>query len=87
MPSVFPGITLKFCVSDIGLEALLKCQRLRKITMNKTINHSAMPTNRGITLKGVRKLVKGLPNLEVISFGSMGKILNHNDFEEEEQVR
>lgn len=75
-PSIFPGITLKFCVSDLGLEALLKCQLLRKITMNKITNHTAMPTNRGITLEGVRRLVKGLPNLEIISFGSMGKIMS-----------
>ena len=39
--SNFPGISLKFCVSDVGLEALLKCQRLRKISMNKNFNHSA----------------------------------------------
>ena len=31
--SSFPGITLKFCVSDVGLEALLKCPRLRKISI------------------------------------------------------
>lgn len=77
----FSGITLKFCVSDLGLECLLNCQQLRKITMNKITNHSAMPANRGITLDGVRKLVRGLPNLEIISFGSMGKILQSNDFQ------
>jgi hypothetical protein len=37
----------------------------------------------GITLQGVRKLVKGLPALEMISFGSMGKILNSSgDFDD-----
>ena len=80
-PSIFPGITLKFCVSDVGLEALLKCKFLRKITVNKITNHTAMPANRGITLEGVRRLVKGLANLEIISFGSMGKILS-TGFEE-----
>jgi len=82
--SNFPGITLKFCVSDVGLEALLKCQKLRKITMNKNFNHSANHyAYGGITLQGVRKLVKGLPALEMISFGSMGKILNSSgDFDD-----
>ena len=47
-PPMFPGITLKFCVSDIGLAALLKCQLLHKITMNKITNQSLMPSNRGI---------------------------------------
>lgn len=70
----FPGITLKFCVSDVGLNSLLKCQNLRRVTMNKIINHS--PANRGITLKGVRRLVQGLPLLEYINFGSIGKILS-----------
>jgi len=80
--SSFPGITLKFCVSDVGLEALLKCPRLRKISMNKNFNHSANHyAYGGITLQGVRKLVTGLPNLEFISFGSMGKILNNSEFE------
>lgn len=79
-PPMFPGITLKFCVSDIGLAALLKCQLLHKITMNKITNQSLMPSNRGITLEGVRNLVKGLPKLEYISFGSMGKIL-HTGFD------
>jgi len=81
--SNFPGITLKFCVSDVGLEALLKCQRLRKISMNKNFNHSANHyAYGGITLQGVRNLVKGLPALEFISFGSMGKILNSSEFED-----
>lgn len=79
---MFPGITLKFCVSDVGLAALLKCQSLHKITMNKITNQSLMPSNKGITLNGVRSLVKGLPKLEYISFGSMGKIL-HSGFKDE----
>ena len=34
-------------------------------------------------MQGVRKLVKGLPALEMISFGSMGKILNSSgDFDD-----
>ena len=66
----------------MGLEALLKCPRLRKISMNKNFNHSANHyAYGGITLQGVRKLVTGLPNLEFISFGSMGKILNNSEFE------
>ena len=37
----FPGITLRFCVSDIGLQALERgCKLLRRITMNKISNHS-----------------------------------------------
>ena len=35
----------------------------------------------GITLQGVRNLVKGLSALEFISFGSMGKILNSGEFD------
>lgn len=76
-----PGITLKFCVSDIGLMALCQCKLLHKITMNKITNQTAMPSNRGITLEGVRKLVKELKFLEFISFGSIGKIINHADFD------
>ena len=72
---------MKFCVSDIGLVALCQCKLLHKITMNKITNQTAMPSNRGITLEGVRKLVKGLKFLEFISFGSIGKIINHADFD------
>ena len=35
----------------------------------------------GITLHGVRNLIKGLPRLEYINFGSIGKILEHQSFE------
>jgi hypothetical protein len=69
-----PGITLKFCVSDVGLRCLLKCQKLKRITMNKNINHNL--ANRGISLAGVRALVDGLPHLEYINFGSIGKVLD-----------
>ena len=104
---MMPGITLKFCVSDVGLAALLKCQSLYRITMNKRTDQCLQPSNRGITLDGVRRLVKGtklllvvdqfyqhcyknyiphhvsgLPKLEYISFGSMGKVLN-TGFEDE----
>jgi len=74
--SIFPGITLKFCVSDVGLEALLKCKHLRKVTITnpKISNPTSIPANRSITLAGVRSLVRGLPALEYISFGSLGKI-------------
>ena len=42
----FPGITLKFCVSDIGLQALERgCKLLRRITMNKISNHSPAQVN------------------------------------------
>ena len=34
----------------------------------------------GITLHGVRNLIKGLPKLEYINFGSIGKILDHQSF-------
>ncbi len=87
LPNIFPGIALRFCVSDFGLESLLNCQFLRKITMNKITNHSGMPTNRGISLDGVGKLVQGLPYLEIISFGSMGKILQNSAFNEEKPLK
>ena len=61
--------------------ALCQCKLLHKITMNKITNQTAMPSNRGITLEGVRKLVKELKFLEFISFGSIGKIINHADFD------
>ena len=45
----FPGITLKFCVSDIGLQALERgCKLLRRITMNKISNHSPAQVNHSI---------------------------------------
>ncbi len=69
-----PGVTLKFCVTDSGLRHLLKCRKLRRITMNKNINYNA--ANRGISLEGVRALVVGLPRLEYINFGSIGKVLD-----------
>jgi hypothetical protein len=51
--------------------------------MNKNFNHSANHyAYGGITLQGVRNLVKGLPALEFIGFGSMGKILNSSEFED-----
>lgn len=47
----FPGITLKFCVSDIGLNALeLGCKLLRRITMNKISNHSPAQVNKKLCL-------------------------------------
>lgn len=47
----FPGITLKFCVSDIGLKALeLGCKLLRRITMNKISNHSPAQVNKKIVV-------------------------------------
>jgi len=69
-----PGITLKFYVSDAGLRCLIKCRRLRRITMNKNIQHTN--ANDGISLDGVRALVNGLPRLEYISFGSIGRVLD-----------
>jgi hypothetical protein len=48
----FPRISLKFCVTDAGLLALLNCRLLRSITMSKIVNHS--PANHGISLNGVR---------------------------------
>ena len=43
----FPGITLRFCVSDIGLQALQTgCKSLRRITMNKISNHSTAQLSR-----------------------------------------
>ncbi len=51
----FSAITLKFCVSDIGLRALLQCQRLQRITMNKIINHQN--SYQSISLQGIRELV------------------------------
>ena len=72
-PAIFPAISLRFCVSDVGLASLIKCKCLRKVVIQNT-NNMAMQ-NRGITLTGVRSLVKSLPNLEVMAFGSLGKYL------------
>lgn len=78
-PNVFPGsgVTLMFCVSDIGLKSLLKCQKLRKITMNRVITHN--PAKHNISLEGVKALLLGLPKLEYIYFGSLGKLLQDRD--------
>jgi len=75
-----PGITLKFYVSDAGLRCLIKCRRLRRITMNKNIQHTN--ANNGISLAGVRALVAGLPLLEYISFGSIGRVLDTSGIED-----
>ena len=75
----FPVTTFKFCVSDVGLQALeLGCKLLKRITMNKISNHS--PAQHGISVHGVRGLIIGLPQLEFINFGSIGKILQHHSF-------
>ena len=42
--------------------------------MNKNIQHTN--ANDGISLDGVRALVNGLPWLEYISFGSIGRVLD-----------
>ena len=73
-----PGIALKFCVSDLGLRSLQKCQNLKRITMNKTINQSSAISYQGISLAGIQALVVSLPKLEFINFGSMGKALKLN---------
>lgn len=81
-PPIFPAISLRFCVSDVGLASLIKCKSLRKIVIQNT-NNMAMQ-NRGITLSGVRTLVKTLPNLEIVAFGSLGKVLA-NGFDLDDQ--
>ena len=48
--------------------------------MNKNIQHTN--ANNGISLAGVRALVAGLPLLEYISFGSIGRVLDSSGFED-----
>jgi len=79
---IFPAISLRFCVSDVGLASLVKCKSLRKVVIQNT-NNMAMQ-NRGITLSGVRQLVKALPHLEIVAFGSLGKVLK-NGFDLDDQ--
>jgi hypothetical protein len=74
------GVMLKYCVSDIGLHALLQCQDLRKVIMNKVTNLGSPSASPSITLAGVRSLVDGLPKLEHIHFGSVGKVLAAEEF-------
>lgn len=80
-----PGITLKFCVSDIGLRSLQNCRNLKRITMNKIVNHHH--ANQGISLVGVRDLMRALPKLEFISFGALGKILCSDHWNEDQTLK
>lgn len=80
-----PGITLKFCVSDRGLKYLLNCKKLKRVTMNKIVNNRT--NQNGITLKGIRSLVKKLPDLEYINFGSLGKVISADEFDSDETLK
>ena len=63
---------------DLGLRSLQKCQKLKRITMNKIITQSSAISYQGISLAGIQALVVSLPKLEFINFGSMGKALKFN---------
>ena len=84
-PHVYPfsGVTLMFCVSDHGLRCLLNCRKLKKITMNRVMTHH--PPRHNISLNGVRHLILGLPDLEYVFFGSIGKILDQREFGEPQE--
>ena len=76
----FPGITLKFCVSDIGLKALeLGCKLLRRITMNKISNHSPAQVNKKSLFRRSErptdhKGLHGYPHLKNLSDMDTAKI-------------
>jgi len=72
------GVLLRYCVSDTGLTSLLKCQQLCKVVMNKITHLSS--TTPSITLDGVRTLLDGLPKLQQMRFGSVGKVLASPQF-------
>ena len=66
----FPSITLKFCVSDIGLNALEHgCKLLRRITMNKIGNHSPAQVSK-----------HPLPNNVHYLSQSIMSVINNNDY-------
>ena len=69
----FNAMKLKFFVSDVGLNHLVKCKRLRIITTNKNIRSNC--GGRMMTHEGFRALLKGLPNLEMIRYGDLGSVL------------
>ncbi|XP_040578992.1 uncharacterized protein [Lepeophtheirus salmonis] len=72
---------LMLCVSDVGLYELAKCKDLQSIIMNKIIpslvdNTNVVGSVSGISINGVRHLVKSLPKLEHLNFGSMGRVID-----------
>eukprot|EP00096_Caligus_rogercresseyi_P011618 TRINITY_DN4621_c0_g1_i1.p1 TRINITY_DN4621_c0_g1~~TRINITY_DN4621_c0_g1_i1.p1 ORF type:complete len:551 (-),score=135.90 TRINITY_DN4621_c0_g1_i1:281-1933(-) len=81
-PTNVTTFCLMLCVSDVGLYELAKCKELRSIVMNKIIptlvdNHNGvLGSASGISINGVRHLVKSLPKLEHLNFGSMGRVMD-----------
>lgn len=69
----FNAMKLKFFVSDVGLNHLVKCKRLKVITTNKTIRSNC--GGRKMTHDGFRSLLRGLPNLEMVKYGDIGSVI------------
>lgn len=69
----FNAMKLKFFVSDVGLNHLVKCKRLKIITTNKTIRSNC--GGRMMTHDGFRSLLRGLPNLEMVRYGDLGSVI------------
>ncbi|KAK3932142.1 Tubulin delta chain [Frankliniella fusca] len=71
--SDFNAIKLKFFVSDVGLNHLVKCKRLKIVTTNKSIRPNC--GGRMMTHDGFRSLLRGLPNLEMVRYGDLGSVI------------
>ncbi|XP_034255528.1 uncharacterized protein LOC117653759 [Thrips palmi] len=69
----FNAMKLKFFVSDVGLNHLVKCKRLKIIVTNKTIRSNC--GGRMMTHDGFRALLKGLPHLEMVRYGDLGSVI------------
>lgn len=69
----FNAMKLKFFVSDVGLNHLVKCKRLRVVTTNKNLRSNC--GGRMMTHNGFRVLLKGLPCLQTVRYGDLGSVI------------
>lgn len=68
------ALKLQLCVSDVGLEYLSNCKRLKEIQMTCIIRRGC--GGRQITNEGIKKLVLSLPMLRRINYSDTGMLLD-----------
>lgn len=68
------ALKLQLCVSDIGLESLTNCKRLKEIQMTSIIRKGC--GGRQITNEGIKRLVLSLPTLCRINYADTGMLLD-----------
>lgn len=68
------ALKLQLCVSDVGLNYLTNCKRLKEIQMTCIIRKGC--GGRQVTNEGIKKLLLSLPNLRRINYTDTGILLD-----------